>query len=428
MLLQIVQTDKVKKKKHTSDSETTEESWHSSLLEDSDNDIDLAKSPSLDEEYEANNNKTGSLLLSSLPIDLVNTVNSNFSYNINPNFNNIDNTIFEVIEFPDSSNSDVISRFKPSYNDEVIYDSNKENAEINHSEQTDAETNLEKNIKKLTIKRAATLADLGHRLEDEQQELISELKSQIKILNKKLVDKCKKIKTGDKNSQTDSGVVNKGQKNKHFKNKEVQTDLPISINTDNTTITYDITDHLASGNTDEKNEVVSVKNSESTINQQLKEQLSNYTIEEQITKKAKILILGDNNGRNCGNVINRIISQYNNTEEYVVCSHFKPNAYMEDVVENADKLCRNYDKFDYVIILASIKNLLNGRKVDFEKLRSTLNTLHNTNVIFLTIVRQREKLELVFKHYLVEDRGTDGSPSYVDFLCHMHKEIRALLS
>ncbi|KYB24587.1 protein transport protein Sec24C [Tribolium castaneum] len=46
----------------------------------------------------------------------------------------------------------------------------------------------------------------------------------------------------------------------------------------------------------------------------------------------------------------------------------------------------------------------------------------------LTIVRQREKLEPVFKHFLAEDRGTDGSPSYVDFLIHMHKEIRSLLS
>lgn len=46
----------------------------------------------------------------------------------------------------------------------------------------------------------------------------------------------------------------------------------------------------------------------------------------------------------------------------------------------------------------------------------------------LTIVRQREKLEPVFKHFLMEDRGTDGSASYVDFLCHMHKEIRGLLS
>ncbi|XP_043495941.1 protein transport protein Sec24C [Polistes fuscatus] len=45
----------------------------------------------------------------------------------------------------------------------------------------------------------------------------------------------------------------------------------------------------------------------------------------------------------------------------------------------------------------------------------------------LTIVRQREKLEMVLRHFLIEDRGNDGSPSYVDFLCHMHKEIRELL-
>ncbi|XP_076233230.1 COPII coat complex component secretory 24CD [Calliopsis andreniformis] len=46
----------------------------------------------------------------------------------------------------------------------------------------------------------------------------------------------------------------------------------------------------------------------------------------------------------------------------------------------------------------------------------------------LTIVRQREKLEMVLRHFLIEDRGNDGSPSYVDFLCHMHKEIRLLLN
>ncbi|XP_053694400.1 protein transport protein Sec24C isoform X2 [Sabethes cyaneus] len=47
----------------------------------------------------------------------------------------------------------------------------------------------------------------------------------------------------------------------------------------------------------------------------------------------------------------------------------------------------------------------------------------------LTLVKQRDKLESVLRHFLVEDRGmTDGSASYVDFLCHMHKEIRTLLS
>lgn len=46
----------------------------------------------------------------------------------------------------------------------------------------------------------------------------------------------------------------------------------------------------------------------------------------------------------------------------------------------------------------------------------------------LTIVRQRDKLEPWFNHFLVEDKGINGTASYVDFLCHIHKEIRNLLS
>merc|ERR1719242_1542778 len=48
----------------------------------------------------------------------------------------------------------------------------------------------------------------------------------------------------------------------------------------------------------------------------------------------------------------------------------------------------------------------------------------------LTIIRQRDKLEIVFKHFLCEDRSSasDSNFSYVDFLCHMHKEIRAILN
>lgn len=42
-------------------------------------------------------------------------------------------------------------------------------------------------------------------------------------------------------------------------------------------------------------------------------------------------------------------------------------------------------------------------------------------------MRQHDKLEAVLRHFLVEDRGVDGSSSYVDYLCHIHKEIRALL-
>lgn len=47
----------------------------------------------------------------------------------------------------------------------------------------------------------------------------------------------------------------------------------------------------------------------------------------------------------------------------------------------------------------------------------------------LTVVRQRDKLEGWFKHFLVEDKGVNPvAHSYVDFLCQMHKEIRSLMS
>jgi len=50
----------------------------------------------------------------------------------------------------------------------------------------------------------------------------------------------------------------------------------------------------------------------------------------------------------------------------------------------------------------------------------------------LVVVRQRDKLDILFRHYLCEDKAAPGAAgtdnfSYVDFLCHMHKEIRALL-
>jgi len=53
----------------------------------------------------------------------------------------------------------------------------------------------------------------------------------------------------------------------------------------------------------------------------------------------------------------------------------------------------------------------------------------------LVLVRQRDKMDILVRHYLCEDKSGPGQTgsnsdmnfSYVDFLCHMHKEIRALL-
>uniref|UniRef100_A0A8C6YJV7 SEC24 homolog C, COPII coat complex component n=1 Tax=Nothoprocta perdicaria TaxID=30464 RepID=A0A8C6YJV7_NOTPE len=65
-----------------------------------------------------------------------------------------------------------------------------------------------------------------------------------------------------------------------------------------------------------------------------------------------------------------------------------------------------------------------------KKVRSIIDMLQGqrSRYMKLIIVKQEDKLEMLFKHFLVEDKSLSGGASYVDFLCHMHKEIRQLLS
>lgn len=45
----------------------------------------------------------------------------------------------------------------------------------------------------------------------------------------------------------------------------------------------------------------------------------------------------------------------------------------------------------------------------------------------LLIIQQRDSIEPFFKNYLIEDKGFTGGASYVDFLYHLHREIRNIL-
>ncbi|KFV65157.1 Protein transport protein Sec24C, partial [Dryobates pubescens] len=65
-----------------------------------------------------------------------------------------------------------------------------------------------------------------------------------------------------------------------------------------------------------------------------------------------------------------------------------------------------------------------------KKVRSIIDMLQGqrSRYMKLIIVKQEDKLEMLFKRFLVEDKSLSGGASYVDFLCHMHKEIRQLLS
>ncbi|XP_012928342.1 protein transport protein Sec24C isoform X6 [Heterocephalus glaber] len=65
-----------------------------------------------------------------------------------------------------------------------------------------------------------------------------------------------------------------------------------------------------------------------------------------------------------------------------------------------------------------------------KKVRGLIDSLRAQRARYmkLIVVKQEDKLEMLFKNFLVEDKSLSGGESYVDFLCHMHKEIRQLLS
>uniref|UniRef100_A0A8B9KJ51 SEC24 homolog D, COPII coat complex component n=1 Tax=Astyanax mexicanus TaxID=7994 RepID=A0A8B9KJ51_ASTMX len=46
----------------------------------------------------------------------------------------------------------------------------------------------------------------------------------------------------------------------------------------------------------------------------------------------------------------------------------------------------------------------------------------------MVIVKQKDRSEMLFRQYLVEDKGLHGGASYMDFLCYVHREIRQLLT
>ncbi|XP_029560474.1 protein transport protein Sec24C isoform X2 [Salmo trutta] len=65
-----------------------------------------------------------------------------------------------------------------------------------------------------------------------------------------------------------------------------------------------------------------------------------------------------------------------------------------------------------------------------QRLREIIDSFRSqrSRYMKLMVVKQEDKAELIFKHFLCEDKSACGGASYVDFLCHMHKEIRQLLS
>ncbi|CAF2035786.1 unnamed protein product [Rotaria magnacalcarata] len=61
--------------------------------------------------------------------------------------------------------------------------------------------------------------------------------------------------------------------------------------------------------------------------------------------------------------------------------------------------------------------------------RGLLNLMRNERNSYMKsfVIQQRDSIEPFFKNYLIEDKGFTGGASYVDFLYHLHREIRNIL-
>lgn len=77
----------------------------------------------------------------------------------------------------------------------------------------------------------------------------------------------------------------------------------------------------------------------------------------------------------------------------------------------------------------TLSDLPNNDNDNSKRVREILTQVRGESQYHLRlfVVPQQGKHEVVLRSYLIEDKGVNGAPSYVDFLCHIHKEIRSLL-
>lgn len=77
------------------------------------------------------------------------------------------------------------------------------------------------------------------------------------------------------------------------------------------------------------------------------------------TFKPKILILSDSHGRDLSVTLNNLLNS-----RFSVQSFFKPNASFEQVTTNINELAKDFNKSDFVVVLAGVNNAIKGNKIN----------------------------------------------------------------
>lgn len=98
-----------------------------------------------------------------------------------------------------------------------------------------------------------------------------------------------------------------------------------------------------------------------------------------LDRKCRVLILCDESGRYICNQLRQTL----NSGQFSVESIIKPNARLEDVVENMDKLAKDFSTRDYVIVMAGKNNFSEKKYPKFRFISDRLRSC-STNVIFVS--------------------------------------------
>lgn len=98
-------------------------------------------------------------------------------------------------------------------------------------------------------------------------------------------------------------------------------------------------------------------------------------------KSSKLLILGDSRAKN----LSAAFLGKTTNELYNICSITKPNATLDDIIADAEKLTENFAEQDFLIVFGGSENAVKGTRVKNQSLDTLKRLSKRIKVIFISI-------------------------------------------
>lgn len=98
-----------------------------------------------------------------------------------------------------------------------------------------------------------------------------------------------------------------------------------------------------------------------------------------LQRSKRILILCDQFGKGLGESLNSMIKGVK------IETIIKPYAYLENIINCVDVLCKDFTENDYVIIIGGFNNIVRGKYPSFKYISEQMKSCSNTNLLFFSI-------------------------------------------